>query len=104
MEAAILAGLSYPVPLIAFEYLPASLDNARACVERLTALGNYRFNRIEGEDHAFVHGQWLDDAGMLADLDGTRDSGQSGDVYARLDGRKTSTAAPGKAPASDIAP
>ena len=58
MEAEILAGLSQPVPVVAFEYLPAALSVAEQCIERLAALGPYRFNRAEGEYHAFL-GDWL---------------------------------------------
>ncbi len=48
-EAEVLAGLGQPVPWVAFEYLPAALDTAAACVARLAALGRYDFNLVPGE-------------------------------------------------------
>lgn len=84
-EAAILAGLSHPVPWIAFEYLPAAVDVAVACLDRLAALGAYRYNRTVGEDHVFA-GPWVDGPAMAATLRAIPPGGPSGDVYARLSG------------------
>ncbi|WP_181708412.1 FkbM family methyltransferase [Chthonobacter rhizosphaerae] len=84
-EPEILAGLSRPVPWVAFEYLPATRSLADACLGRLAALGPYRFNRTEGEDHRFRHADWLDAAAMAAVLAGIGSDERSGDVYARLD-------------------
>jgi FkbM family methyltransferase len=81
-EAEVLAGLSRPVPWVAFEYLPAALDVAEASLARLAALGPYRFNRVEGERHRFAEGDWCDGPALLDAL--RRAGGGSGDVYARL--------------------
>jgi FkbM family methyltransferase len=84
-EHAVLRGLSQPVPWIAFEYLPAALDVARACLARLAALGEYRFNLVAGEHPAFLRPEWVSANAMAADLATRAGDGRSGDVYARLE-------------------
>ena len=84
-EAEALRGLGAPVPWIAFEYLPAALDVAMACLDRLDALGRWRCNLVEGERRAFSLADWLPTAEMRAELAARAASGRSGDVYARLE-------------------
>jgi FkbM family methyltransferase len=84
MEAAILKGLSQPLPLLAVEYLPAALDVAFACVDRLSHLGSYLFNAVEGEAAGFAWPDWLDVTATKAALEGAARNGRSGDLYARL--------------------
>lgn len=79
-EADVLAGLSTPLDWIAFEALPALPGVATACVERLAALGSYRFNYVPGEASAFDLADWVGGAEILRHLAGAR---RSGDVYAR---------------------
>lgn len=83
-EAEILAGLGRAVPLVAVEYLPAALDVAHACIERLAGLGEYRFNLCRGESRRFGHDRWLDAGRVHAALDEAAAGGASGDLYARL--------------------
>ncbi len=83
MEGEILAGLSRPIPMVAFEYLPASMDIAEDCIDRLGALGAYRFNRTEGESHRFVHASWLAIDDMRAGLARLSPEAGFGDIYAR---------------------
>jgi FkbM family methyltransferase len=81
-EPDVLAGLSRPVPWIAFEALPAALPAARACLDRLEALGNYEYNLVVGERRGFSRPDWRPApafAATLAEALGRR----SGDVYAR---------------------
>lgn len=84
-EDAVLRGLSRPVPWIAFEYLPAALDVACACLDRLARLGDYRFNLVAGERPVFLRADWTDAGGMAAELAARAGDGRSGDVYARLE-------------------
>lgn len=84
-EAEVLRGLSRPVPWIAFEHLPAAPDVAAACIDRLAALGPYRFNLVAGERLAFLLERWTDADGLRAALAARAPDGGSGDVYARLD-------------------
>ncbi len=83
-EAEVLAGLSHPVPWLAFEYLPADLARAHACLDRLAALGPYRFNLVPGEATAFALPDWQDATAISAALTAAARSGRSGDIYARL--------------------
>ena len=83
-EAEVLAGLSRPVPWVAFEALPAAPAAARACVARLAALGPYAFNLVTGERPAFALPAWLDAADFAPALAAHAAAGRPGDVYARL--------------------
>ena len=84
MEAEILAGLSEPIALVAVEYVPAALDVAFACVERLDGLGDYAYNLSGGESHRFALARWTDGAGLRDALERAAADGRSGDLYARL--------------------
>lgn len=84
MEADILAGLNQPLPLLSVEYVPAAMTVAQRCIDRLSALGPYEFNRVEGETHAFTWPRWRDPAGTLHALAGLDSGARSGDLYARL--------------------
>lgn len=87
MEAEILAGLSIPVPIIAVEYIPATIDIALACIKRLELLGSYEYNLSQGERHTFQYSEWIDAASVVDELQRIAlDEHQSGDLYARLKG------------------
>jgi FkbM family methyltransferase len=89
-EAEVLAGLTTPVRALSFEYLPATRDIALDCIERLAALGHYRYNSSVGETHRLQGAHWLDAAGMRALLIGLPTGAPSGDVYAsRVDARSS---------------
>lgn len=81
MEVDILRGLSAAVPLIAVEYLPAALDIARDCTDRIACLGDYEFNYSPGESHAMASASWMDAETLHQRLHRCDDSG---DLYARL--------------------
>jgi FkbM family methyltransferase len=82
-EAAILAGLSSAVPALSFEYLPWTLDEARACAERLAAVARYEFNWSAGESGRLGSERWLTGP-ELGDALQTREAQRRpGDVYAR---------------------
>lgn len=85
-EAEALAGLSRPVDWVAFEYLPAALEVALACVARLEALARFRYNLVRGEAQAFALPRWLDAGTFRPALAEAARDGRSGDVYARADG------------------
>jgi hypothetical protein len=67
---------------LSFEYLPAARDIALACVDRLGALGRYRFNWSVGETHRLVESEWLDAEAMRERLVALPQDARSGDVYA----------------------
>jgi FkbM family methyltransferase len=82
-EAAVLAGLSQPLRALSFEYIPGALDGAMAALDRLAALGRYRFNRSPGESMRLAHDRWLGAAALAAELRALAPDAASGDVYAR---------------------
>ncbi len=83
-EAEVLVGLGSPLPVVAFEYLPAALDVADAAVSRLAALGAYRFNLVQGEEHRFTLADWSDGDELLHALARIARDNRSGDIYAAL--------------------
>lgn len=84
MEAEILAGLAQPVPVVSFEYLPAALGRAMACLDRLDELGAYRYNLVRGEGFRFESDAWLSSEEMRTWLPQVARDGRPGDIYARL--------------------
>ena len=85
MEAEILAGVSVAIPIVAIEYIPATIDIALACIERLDALGNYEYNLSSGETHAMQHPDWVDSKAISIELQHIASHDiKSGDLYARL--------------------
>jgi FkbM family methyltransferase len=89
-EAEILRGLSRPIPLLSFEYVPAAIAIACEATGLLAALGPYRFNATVGERRSFLWPKWQERAATLAWLQQRRPDERSGDVYARLESSGTS--------------
>jgi FkbM family methyltransferase len=83
-EAAVLEGLSRPIPALSIEYIPAALGGALAALDRLAALGPYRLNRSAGESMRFTAPAWRSPREMVDELKRLRPADGSGDVYARL--------------------
>jgi len=84
-EADVLEGLSQPLPALSFEYIAGALDAALAALDRVAALGPYRFNRSPGESMRFPLETWRSRAEMAAELRRLPVTHGSGDIYARLD-------------------
>jgi len=81
-EAAALAGLSQAVPALSFEFTTIQREVAFRCIDRLEALGDYRYNLSLGESFAMEYRRWLS-AHEIADvIAGLPHSANSGDVYA----------------------
>jgi len=87
-EARVLAGLGQPVPALSFEYVPAAKSAALACIDRIAALGDYRFNRSTGERHHLELDEWVDARTMRAWLAALTPDEASGDVYAEWQERR----------------
>jgi FkbM family methyltransferase len=83
-EAEVLNGLSQPLRLISFEYIPAAREITYACIKQLGALGDYRYNWTRGEDHAWQSPTWVKAAELRATLAAMPTDGASGDIFARL--------------------
>jgi FkbM family methyltransferase len=82
-EAEALAGLATAVAAVSFEYVPAARETALACIDRLEALGGYRYNWSRGESHRLEAPDWLDAAAMRQLIASLPGRAGSGDIYAR---------------------
>jgi hypothetical protein len=63
--------------------LPQTLDAARACVERLEALGRYEFNWSSAESSRLELTTWVESHTLLGGLRAVTLT-RHGDIYARL--------------------
>jgi FkbM family methyltransferase len=82
-ELEVLRGLSKAIRALSFEYIPAAIDIAVDCIERLDQLAMYEFNWSPGESHRLQSAAWLSPDEMGAHLTSMPVNGRSGDVYAR---------------------
>jgi FkbM family methyltransferase len=83
-EDRVLMGLSRPIPALSFEFTTIARDVARRCLDRLAALGPYRFDVTLGETQRLTLGRWVSRDEMAAHLGGLPHEANSGDVYAAL--------------------
>jgi FkbM family methyltransferase len=86
-EAEVLAGLTRPVPALSFEVTSLGRQTALDCLDRLDALGPYRFDLSLGETHRLRHGAWISGDILREDIRTLTHRDNSGDVYAVLEGR-----------------
>lgn len=83
-EAEVLSGLSTAISSLSFECLPVVRQIALACVDRLSQLGDYRYNWSTGESHRLRGGDWLDPQAVRDLVSSLPERSPSGDIYARL--------------------
>ena len=83
-ELAVLQGLSRPLSLLSFEYIPAVTSAAVACIAHLESLGKYEYNWSRGESQRLREEHWLSPEAMTARMHSLEFDEDSGDVYARL--------------------
>ena len=83
-EADVLAGLSLAPRALSFEFTTIQRDVAHRCIERLAALGPYRYDVALGESQALTFGRWVEAHEMAEHIAGLPHSANSGDVYAIL--------------------
>lgn len=83
-ELDVLRGLSQPLQLLSFEYLPPVIGRAFACLDRLTELGDYRFNLIESEFPRFALAEWANAQEIAARLKAMPSSQRAGEIFAQL--------------------
>lgn len=81
-EAEALAGLSRPLNALSFEFVAGALDAASGCVDRLAALGEYRYNAVAGEQRRFLWPERRSPDSVAAWLADGADGLSSGDLYA----------------------
>ena len=82
-ELEVLRGLSQPLAVISFEYVPATKALALDCIARLQTLGNYEYNWSVGEQHRWQSNHWLTATDLCAMIEGLTVDDNSGDIYAR---------------------
>lgn len=83
-ESEVLAGLSKPVPALSIEWTPELPENAHACIKKLEALGDYRYNISWAETMRFSARGWRDADAMHRLID--EFAGETflfGDIYAQ---------------------
>jgi FkbM family methyltransferase len=83
-ELEVLQGLTKPVEIISFEYLPGFKDLTRKVLDRVRELGDYEFNAVIGEQAKFAFGTWRSEPEVRSWLDGLQADARSGDLFARL--------------------
>jgi FkbM family methyltransferase len=81
-EADVLAGLTRPLPALSFEFTTIQRDVAEACLDRLSALGPYRFNVALGESQSMTFAAPVSAAEMARHIASLPHEANSGDVYA----------------------
>lgn len=84
-EAAVLQGLSRPLPALSFEFTTIQRAVALDCLRRLATLGPYRFNAALGESQRLLHPEPLEAAACAAWIEALPAEANSGDVYACLE-------------------
>ena len=82
-EQEVLAGLSRPLRLVSFEFIPAAQELALACMDRLDALGDYRYNWFLGESHRWQSERWVTGDELRVWLRVLPTDAPSGDIFAR---------------------
>ena len=85
-ELQVLKGLGMALRALSLEFAVETLETTKACVHRLAALGDYRFQISLGETLQFAVPDWLPAEGIISYFDATlgRQTGAWGDLYARL--------------------
>lgn len=81
-EAEVLAGLNRPVAAVSVEFVDGALDVSQACIDRLSSLGDYRYNTVVGEERHFRWANWQTPQAMSQWLSTGADGLPSGDIYA----------------------
>jgi FkbM family methyltransferase len=83
-EAEALDGLGFAPRSLSVEFTTIQRDVALACLERLDALGPYRFNACLGEEMRFCHPAPVVAAELAAWMRALPHAANSGDIYASL--------------------
>ena len=74
--------MSDPLPALSVEFVSGALDRTQACLDRLAALGCYRYNAVAGEQRRFLWPEWKQSSAVADWLAAGADDLASGDLYA----------------------
>jgi hypothetical protein len=80
----VLAGLSEALPALSFEFTTIQRDVAFRCLERLAAMGPYRFDAALGESQELTFEEPISAQAMADYIAALDHDANSGDVYAIL--------------------
>jgi hypothetical protein len=83
-ELDVLLGMSQSIPALSYEYIPAAIERALQCMQRLGQLAAYRFNLVEGEKPHFTFADWVEPSTLAARLEGFPRTARAGEVFARI--------------------
>lgn len=83
-ELLVLRGLSYPVPIISFEFTKEFKCDIKPITEHLMSIGPYEFNYCLGEEPGFKLPSWTDPPALIESLSSIDDPLLWGDIYARI--------------------
>lgn len=83
-ELEVLKGLSKPISIISFEYLPGFKELSQDVISRLMTLGDYSFNVVIGERAEFAWSEWQDHDQARGWLENLEAGTKSGDIFAKL--------------------
>jgi FkbM family methyltransferase len=92
-EAAVLEGLSEPLPALSFEFVAGALERADQCIDSLERLGSCRYNAVAGERREYLWSQWRPARAVREWLAAGAGGLASGDLYAIRSGGDTDHAA-----------
>src|SRR6266542_2483499 len=73
---------------VSFEFTTIQRGVAAACIERCAQLGYAHYNAVLGDRQALVHHGWVSAEEIAALLSALPQNANSGDIYARLPGRR----------------
>lgn len=84
-EFQVIKGLTQPVKLLSFEFIPEFIEATFECIDHLQRLGDIRLNYSVGESLQLALEQWVPPQEMVEILRGFRDDNRLfGDVYVRF--------------------
>ncbi len=83
-ELEVIKGLTKPIRAISFEYHMELIELSIRCVERISSLGDYKFNYTIGEQPDFAGVVWHKPGALASAILSTNSSSAQGDIYARL--------------------
>lgn len=84
-EGEILSALNYPAEVISFELLPGEKNRAIECMNRISAIGRYKFNYSIGESMRMCLTKEIYREEMRKFIESYPEKGRSGDIYAILE-------------------
>lgn len=83
-EDEVLAGLTQPLPALSFEFTTIAMNVAMRGLERLSALGQYRYDVAMGESQTLTFDRPISKEDMVRHLKSLPVAANSGDIYACL--------------------